>query len=135
MKPAAAGAFLFMSYDMMLHYFRHHDEAPNRPRIVDHTLAVVILSTLGGAYFTRHPGALFASSFLGLMFAAPMSWYLANYAKPGSNFKYANIFYENGCTPEEIERFRHQDMVEDLGQLMIAQPGCGYVPLRDARGL
>lgn len=119
----------------MIYWFRHHDEAPNRPRIVDHAVATVVLSTLVGAYFTLHPANLFCCAWFGLMLVTPYSWMMGNMCKPGVHYKHHNIFYENGCTAEEIERFRHQDQVESMGQTFLTQPGQGYVPLKDARGL
>jgi len=56
---------------------------------------------------------------------SPVLWWYSQIGRLNKN-RTANIFYENNCTPEEVERFRHQDMIENLGWTMISQPGYGY---------
>ena len=99
------GAIMFVGYDMILHYMRHHDEAPNRPRFYDHCVVTTLFTTLAGLYVYSHPGQWLVSALMGIMMVSPITWWLRDVYKLGI-FTSPNIFYENNCTPEEIERFR-----------------------------
>ena len=71
------------------------------------------------------PFQLFCSGFFSFMLVAPMMWWVGQSGRPNV-MRTPNIFYENSCTAEEIERFRHQDVIENLGYTMMTQPGYGY---------
>jgi hypothetical protein len=124
------GASGFLAYDIMLHRFRHHDEATTRPKYLDHTAATFVISLAVAATVFKHPMHVFNCGFFSLTLVSPVTWWLRTEGKLNS-VRNANIFYENSCTKEEIERFRHQDMIEDLGSVMLTQKGYGYVHLHD----
>jgi len=65
---------------------------------------------------------------------APTLWWMKKHAV-NNPIKNPNIFYENTCTPEEIERFRHQDMIEQTAYLMKSTPGYGYHMMSDPKHL
>jgi len=126
------GAVTFMSYDMMLHYFRHHDEVNGRPRYYDHAAATTILATVYSLLYLSHPYQILGTMFLSVSMVGPVSWWFKTQAGINQS-RHANIFYENTCSSEEIERFRQQDMVENLAFTMMAQKGYGYIHLPDAK--
>jgi len=92
------------------------------------------MGTLGGAMYTHHPFHVFCASFFSFMMLAPTLWWFSKAARQGQ-VRSANIFYENSCTPEEVERFRHQDMVENLGYTMVTQQGYGYFKQADPKSV
>jgi len=65
---------------------------------------------------------------------APAMWYFKNAGRLNP-LRPSNIFYENGTTTEEVERFRNQDEIEAMGLTMLCTPGFGYHNTNDPRGL
>ena len=45
---------------------------------------------------------------------------------PGQMNRPANVYYQDGTSAEEIERFRHQDQIETLAFQMNSMAGYGY---------
>lgn len=132
MRPALAGGLIYLSYDMMLHYFRHHDEANGRPRYYDHMAAMFVLTTATSAYYCNHPYQILGGMVFSVLLVSPVTWWFKNQAVI-KNLKNPNIFYENSCSADEIERYKQQDMVENLGFVMMTQRGFGYVHLPDPK--
>jgi hypothetical protein len=123
-----------LGYHLVLYFLRHHDETNLRPKFLDHTLAMTLVGAVGAAVaFGGSPkhigtGALFFAATL-----APMTYWLSMQGmKPGSMYRHPKIFYTDDATPEEIERFRNQDVTDMLAHEMHARPGYGYFT-RDAR--
>lgn len=105
-RYAFMGASVLVSYQLTIDFLRHHDEANNRPTFFDHALGCAVVGTGAGALIFTNPFSILCTTFFSLSIAAPTLWWLKHNAviNPMRN---ANIFYENSCTPEEIERFRH----------------------------
>jgi hypothetical protein len=133
-RYALFGASLFVGYDFIFDSLRHHDEANSRPVFFDHMIATTILGTALGAFTFSHPFHIFCAGFFSMSLVSPSIWWFKK-AAVLNPVRPSNIFYENGCTPEEVERFRHQDEIEEMAQRMLATPGYGYHNLTDPRGL
>ena len=119
-RYALGGAALAVSYQVIIEWgLRHHDEANRRPAYLDHTLATTLIGGVTGMLIFKHPLHIFSSFFFSAVLVAPTLWWFANASRMNPT-RAPNIFYENTCTKEEIERYRHQDMIENLGQTMIA---------------
>ena len=88
-------------------------------------MATMILTTIGGAFVWSRPTQVVLSGFFGGMIVAPTTWW---FSLQGKNGKLAspNIFYQNDCTQADVDRFRHQDMIEEAAELMKTQPGYGH---------
>ena len=133
-KYGAIGAATFMTYSLTFEFLRHHDEANSRPLIMDHTLAVTMLGMAGAATKLTNPFHIPLAGFFSAALVAPISWFFytraIRFGAPNSN-----IFYEDGTTAEEIERFRHQDEIERLGLDMLSTPNYGLVEQQDKAGL
>ena len=123
-----------MAYDLTFFVLRHHDEANSRPLILDHTLALTMIGMAGAATKVTNPLHIPLAGFFTAALIAPISWFFytraIRFGAPNSN-----IFYEDGTTPEEIERFRHQDEIERLGLDMLSTPNYGLVEQQDKAGL
>ena len=128
------GASIFLSYQLVHDFLREHDETNGRPMFMDHMIATTAIGTGVGALTLSTPFHVFCAGFFSMMLVTPFTWWFKTTARMNAH-RPANIFYENDCTKEEIERFRHQDMVEDMGLRMLAQPGYGYHQLTDAKGM
>jgi len=133
-RYALLGGMASMSYTVLLYSFRHHDEGNPRPFIFDHTAATTLIAMGGTALYASHPYQIFLAGFFSLMVISPLTWYMSNMAKMNS-LRSPNIFYENSCTAEDVERFRAQDAIERAAQEMKAQPGYGFFMQNDAKGL
>lgn len=105
-KYAFMGASLTLSYQLINDFLRHHDESNSRPKFFDHMIATTLIGTGIGALTFSHPLHVFCSGFFSMMMVTPLSWWFKNAARLNPN-RPSNIFYENDCTKEEIERFRH----------------------------
>ena len=125
-RYAGLGAGLSLSYTWINFWLRHHDEANSRPKYLDHTIATTAISVVASAFAFKHPQHIFATGVFAILLISPITWYAYKTMKLGPGGKAANIFYENGTTKEEIERFRHQDMIENLGFVLRSEPGFGY---------
>ena len=72
----------------------------------DHMIATTTIGTALGAFTFNTPFAIFCSAFFSMSMVSPALWWFKNVGKMGP-VRPANIFYENGTTPEEVERFRN----------------------------
>ena len=124
-----------MSYTMLNYYFRHHDEANPRPAFFDHAAATTILTMGVSAFLVNHPVQILAAGFMSLAIITPTTWWLMLHSQYNAGGKSSNIFYENGVTAEEVERFRQQDAIELAAFHMRTTPGYGYALQNDAKGL
>lgn len=105
-RGAALGGGIFATYSILSDWLRHHDEGNTRPRFFDHLLVSTVIGTgLGAMYFVK-PFNIFLSGFWTAMLFVPISWMYKNVASHNFMSK-PNIFYENGTTTSEIDRFRH----------------------------
>lgn len=95
-----------VSYQLTIDILRHHDEANSRPAIFDHILGCTVVGTGAAALLFSHPFHIFCASFISATLVAPSLWWLKKSMR-FNPLRNPNIFYENSCTPEEIERFRH----------------------------
>ena len=105
-KYALMGAGLTLSYTLIHDFLRHGDEANARPRFFDHMIATTLIGTGIGACVLNHPFHVFCSGFFSMMMVTPMTWWFYTQGTLNPD-RPANIFYENDCTKEDIERYRH----------------------------
>jgi hypothetical protein len=110
------GGSLFLGYSLIFETLRHHDHTNKRPMFIDHQIAMTIIGGVasvgmaGGSPQSMVVGAIFSFFTLG-----PMLWWLKlNGMSAGQMNKPANVFYTDDCTKEEIERFTHQDQVDQI---------------------
>lgn len=66
-------------------------------------IATVLITTVGAGLYQGTVTAVATGATVSIFLFGPMSWWLYKQSKLNSN-RPANIFYENGVTPEEIER-------------------------------
>ena len=105
-KYALMGGSLFLSYQMIHDFLRHHDEANGRPMFFDHMIATTTIGTVLGGFYLKSPVGVFCSMFFSIVLVSPTMWWFKNKCKL-NHVRPANIFYENGTTAEEVERFRN----------------------------
>jgi len=129
------GSSLFLGYDMIRYWCSYEDHANTRPRFYDHTFATTLMTTAGAAFVFKHPAEIFAWFVIGLTLVSPTTWLIHSHNKFNLHKMAPNIFYENGCTKDDISRYRHQDEIENLGWKMARETGAGYVNLKDPRNL
>merc|ERR1712086_687273 len=113
-KPAAIGASVFLGYNYIVDWRRGHKDAHMRPRFYDHTFAMTMIGTIGSAFWATHPMYIFMSGLVTALVLAPSSWFLYE-SRLQMGRKNPFIYYENGCTQDDLDRFRHQDEIERLG--------------------
>lgn len=127
------GGTLAFAYQFIIDYLRHHEEHNNdRPMYFDHTIALTIIGASLGLFYGAMPRFVFLGGFAGAMIASPMSWWITRHGRLNAQNRHSNIFYENTVTQEDVDRIRHIDMLETLGEKMRATPGFGY-HLKDPR--
>ena len=54
-RYALLGASAFVSYQLTIDIWRHHDEANSRPAFFDHALGCAVVGTGAGALIFSHP--------------------------------------------------------------------------------
>ena len=90
-------------------------------------IATVILSTAGAGIYAGTVNAAATGAVAGLFLIGPMSWFLYKTGKLNSAVRPPNIFYENGVTPDEIERIQNIDAMECAAHEMLTTPGYGLI--------
>lgn len=124
---AAIGGSIALSYQLMFDYMRHHEESNNdRPLYFDHMAATTVISAFSMGIYGGLPRFWFTGAFVGGFILSPMMWWLRSQGRFNAQVRPSNIFYDNSVTKEEVERIRHLDEIENLGSLMLSQPGYGY---------
>lgn len=121
-----AGGLALSGYHYLLWYIRHHDEANPRPAYLDHVAATTTILTASSLFIAKRPYYVGVTAFFSVMLVSPFSYWLMKNATIGTGRRAPNIFYQNDCTDEEIERYRHQDMIEEAAAIMKIEHGYGY---------
>lgn len=125
------GGAIFCGYNFVIDYMRHHEEANPRPAYMDHMLATTVVSSSVAAFYITRPIHLFNTMVFSMILIAPVTWYFYKFATIGTPHRHPNIFYQNDCTEEEIERFKQQDALEEAAANMKLLPGYGYTTRGD----
>jgi hypothetical protein len=121
------GGSVTLSYQLIFDYLRHHEEGNNdRPLFFDHMYALSLIGAFSMGIYGGMPRFWFTGAFIGGMLIAPMSWWLMKQGRINAHARHSNIFYDNACSKDEIERIQHLDAIESLGATLAAQPAYGY---------
>lgn len=95
------GGSLFLGYDLIIDFLRHHDETNPRPMIFDHLLAMSTLGTVGGFIATNSlQGAFAGFLFFGINVGLLTYWGMTMGNKPLSGPAPMLTYYEDGVTQE-----------------------------------
>jgi len=74
-RQMAVGAAVFLGYDLVIEFMRHHDETNLRPKIIDHVTAMSVIGTIGGFAATNSiRGAAQGFLFFGIQFGFLSYW-------------------------------------------------------------
>ena len=130
---ALMGGAVVMGYQIIIDYMRHHEEANPRPAYMDHTFSTTVVTTAAAAFYVTRPIHLFNTMLFSTVLLAPISWWFLKFGVRGlgQDRSPPNIFYQNDCTEEEIERFRQQDALEEAAANMKTMTGYGYAQRSD----
>ena len=124
------GGSAMLGYDLIFFLLRHHDEGNNRPRVIDHLIAMSVLGTAGGFLaFNTIQGAFGGFLFVGLNVGLLSWWVMKMGNKPLAMPGAALIYYDDDVTPEEKQRFEMQDHHQILAHNMCRTPGYGLAQL------
>ena len=133
-RYAAMGGAIFCGYHFVKDYMRHHEEADPRPHFVDHVVATTLTTTAVSAFYAKRPWWVFTTAVFSVVLIAPITFWFEKRTQFAAGTSPANIFYTNDTTDEEIERFRHQDMIEQAAFQMSTEAGYGYIKRGDQAG-
>ena len=76
MPYVVIGGGVFVAYQMVYDYIRHHYEHNNdRPLFLDHTIACGLIGSLTLGTYLGRPRHFFTGGWLGAMFIGPMMWW------------------------------------------------------------
>jgi len=131
-RGAMLGGSVTLTYNLITYWLRHHDEANARAKYLDHQIAVTAITTGAAVLYTKHPYHFLSAVLMSVMIISPVTWWFYKQGRMNPN-RAANIFYENTATKDEIERFRQQDLIENLGITMRSEPGYGFHNLTDPK--
>ena len=127
------GASVFVGYDLIIEFMRHHDELNKRPMIIDHLVAMSLIGTVGGWMATNTiQGAFGGFLFFGLNVGFLSYWAMKQGTRPAAGPTAVQFYYDKDVTPEEKERFEMLDQVDILAHNMGSQPGYGLVQVGHA---
>ena len=125
---AAYGGAVFLGYHLVFEWLRHHEHTNLRPMFIDHQIAVSLIgmgagmTALGGS-----PKAIMQGFLFSFVMVGPITYWLKLQGNmPGQMNRPANVYYQDGTSEEEIERFRHQDQIETMAYNMSSMAGYGY---------
>ena len=125
-RYALMGGAIVMGYNAIIDYMRHHEEADPRPMYVDHAVATTLTASVASAFYATRPLTVFYTGLFSFILVSPFSWWFMKNGVDGGSLRAPNVFYQNDCTEEEIERYRHQDMIEDAAARMRLEHAYGY---------
>lgn len=124
------GGSVFLGYELILEFLRHHDELNMRPKLVDHIFAMSLIGTVGGFMAMNSiKGAFQGFLFFGLNLGFLSYWAMNMAWGPGGGNKPLTVIYDADVTPEEKERFEMMDQAEILAHNMRGKPGYGLIQL------
>lgn len=98
------GGAITLSYQLIFDFLHYHQTNTDRPLIADHFIATCTIGTVIGAFMGGMPRYAVTGFVASLFLIAPMTWWLYKQGRFNSQNRPANIFYQNDCTPEEIQR-------------------------------
>lgn len=85
-RHMAIGASIFLGYDLILEFLRHHDEQNPRPKIIDHVFAMSVIGTVGGLMATNTiRGGFQGFLFFGIQFGFLSHWMMEMGTRPGAS--------------------------------------------------
>jgi hypothetical protein len=122
----AVGGSIFLGYELIIEFMRHHDESNLRPMIIDHLIAMSLIGTVGGWMATNTiRGAFQGFLFFGLNIGFLSYWAMKMGLRPGAGEAPVLIYYDTDVTKEEKERFEMQDQLNILAFNMCTKPAYG----------
>ena len=125
------GGSAFLGYDLIIEFWRHHDEGNPRPMILDHLFATSVIGTVGGFLATNTiRGAFQGFLWFGLNVGFLSYWAMKMGMRPASAPGSVLMYYEQDVTKEERERFEMQDQIQILAHNMCTKPGYGLEQLQ-----
>ena len=74
---------------------------------MDHVFALTLIGAFAGSIAIGTLRGSIQGALISGWMLAPMSWWLKLNAKLNATAKPANIFYENDCSADDVERYRH----------------------------
>ena len=105
-----AGGAAMLSYDLIIEFWRHHDEGNPRPMILDHLFATSMIGTVGGFMMSNSiKGGFQGFLWFGLNFGFLSYWAMKMGMRPASGPAPTLMYYEPDVTKEERERYEMQD--------------------------
>lgn len=93
-------------------------------------MATTLVSTGASLFYATRPLHVGLTAWFSFALLSPMIWWTMK-QRLGSGKFTPNIHYQNDCTPEEIERFHQQDIIEEAAARMKLEQGYGYVKRGD----
>lgn len=73
---ALYGGSLFLGYQLVFEFLRHHDELNQRPLFIDHTFAMTLIGGIGAACIAGSPRHVAAGAIFSALTLGPMVWWL-----------------------------------------------------------
>ena len=126
-----ASGSAFLSYDIITEWLRHHDEANQRPKLIDHLFAMSLIGTVGGFMaFNTFRGAFQGFLYVGMNIGLLSYWAMAMGNQAGASFSPSNVYYDADVSPAEKERIEMLDQQNILAWNMTCKPGYGLVQLQ-----
>ncbi len=120
------GGSVFLAYDLIFDFLRHHDETNMRPKIIDHVFAMSCIGTVGGFMATNSiRGAFQGFLFVGLNLGFMSYWAMTMGNRPNAGQASALIYYDADVSKEEKERLEMQDQLDILTYNMMSKPAYG----------
>ncbi len=120
------GGSIFLGYDLVFDFLRHHDETNLRPKVIDHLIAMSLIGTVGGFMATNSiRGAFQGFLFFGLNLGLLSYWAMTMGTRPNAGQASQLVYYDADVTKEEKERLEMQDQLEILTYNMLSKPAYG----------
>ena len=130
-RHMAMGVGVFLGYDLIMEFLRHHDETNKRPKIVDHLFAMSVIGTVGGLLATNTPrGAFQGFLWFGIQIGFCTHWIMEMGTYPGASLaKPVSFHYDADVTKEEKERIEMIDQLDILTYNLSKDPGYGMIQI------
>ena len=110
---AAFGGSTFLAYQLIKDAINYYGSNVDKPAFIDHHIAFTSVFCLAVIYhwsplhiITAFIGANLLCKFI-FNNSAPMLWSVKVYALDSPFDRHSNIFYEDSCTQEEVDKYRY----------------------------
>ena len=108
------GSMVWFAYNFLVDFFNHHKQAQDKPQILQHLKAWLVLSPLLIATYVK-PAYIVNGTICSALLVFPLFYMLVFDRSQRKDADQAYYFYQDGVSQAEKDKFEHMDAIEAVG--------------------